>query len=59
MARLLAIDPGNVESGYVIGFHRDIWSAYALAVYAADTKTGAVRELDGRTWDEYPEAVAQ
>ena len=43
MARLLAIDPGNVESGYVIGFHRDIWSAYALAVYAADTKTGAVR----------------
>ena len=34
----------KAEPGWFHGFHRDIWSAYALAVYAADTQdpTGGV-----------------
>jgi hypothetical protein len=30
----------KADPGWFYGFHRDIWQAYALAVYAGDTTTG-------------------
>jgi hypothetical protein len=30
----------NASPGWFHGFHRDVWQAYALAVYLADELTG-------------------